>query len=182
MIRRPLLDCNAMIRRRPIRSFPPLALLLAALAAVAAGCSPSAAQMEGDRDAVRELLEAYLPALSAAYATGDVSSLRGLAAEKEVLATEKRIVDIAREGRVVHPAFKDLTIEKLDVYQHSNAYVTTVERWDLQVFAAGSDRLLSEERDQVNRVRYQLKRNDDGSWRVLFRELVRADDDASGSS
>jgi hypothetical protein len=172
-----------MSRRRPIRPIPPLAPLLGALLAAlvtAAGCAPSPAQVEVDQDAVRELLEAYLPALSQAYATGDVSPLRGLAAEKEVLATEKRIVDIAREGRVVHPTFRDLTIEKLDVYQHSNAYVTTVERWDLQVYAAGTDRLLSEEMDQVNRVRYQLKRNDDGSWRVLFRELVRTDGGGAG--
>lgn len=145
---------------------------LAALLAGAAACGRSAATEAADQAAIRQLLEAYLPALAEAYATGEVEGLAPYAAQKEVLSTRKRVRDLGGQGRQVRPRFKQLTLERVDVYQHSNAYVSTVEIWDLEVYAAGSDRKISEQLDQVNRVRYQLKRTDAG-WQILYRELVQ---------
>ncbi len=67
--------------------------------------------------------------------------------------------------------FKDLAIEDINVWSYSNAYVTTVETWDLRVYSTGSEQLLSQERSQRTRVKYQLKRSDEG-WLVLFRTIV----------
>jgi hypothetical protein len=160
-----------MVRLGAIRRATVFAAVLTALAATTA-CGRSAEDVEADRTAIRQLLEAYLPALAEAYASGDVEPLRAYAAQKEVLSTLKRIRDLGSQGRQVRPRFKQLTLERVDVYQHSNAYVSTIEIWDLEVYAAGSDRLISSQDDQVNRVRYQLKRTDDG-WQILYRELVQ---------
>jgi hypothetical protein len=151
---------------------PAAVALLAAWVAAGVACGPSAAQQEADRKAILALLDAYLPALAHTYVTGDSEGLHGLAAEKEVLAAEKLVLEQAKEGVVIEPTFKDLTVERLDVYQHSNAYVTTLEHWDLRKVVAGSGRLLGEYPDQTYRVRYQLKRTDDG-WKVLYRQTTR---------
>jgi hypothetical protein len=136
------------------------------------GCGPTAEQQAEDRAAIEQLLAAYLPALGRAYATGDTEPLAAWAAPKEVLSADKRIRDLVRDGREVHPVLQQLTVERVDVYQYSNAYVGTIEIWDVKVFVAGTERLLSEQAGQVNRVRYQLKRTDQG-WRILYRELAQ---------
>ena len=63
-----------------------------------------------------------------------------------------------------------MTIEDVRIWNYSNAYVTTLEVWDLVVYATGSDQVLASEYEQPNRVKYQLKREGD-SWRILFREI-----------
>jgi predicted lipid-binding transport protein (Tim44 family) len=153
----------------------PPRLAAALLLGGALACAPSVEDQAADRAAVQALLEAYLPALAQAYATGDADALAGMAAPKEMASVEKRVLDLAKEGRVLQPTFKSVTVEAVDRYQHSNAFVNTVEVWDLRVTSAGSDRVLSEELDQTSRARYQLKRTDEGDWLVLYRELVRAD-------
>jgi hypothetical protein len=166
----PMVQSRAMktTRLRAIGRAAVAGIVLTSLAA----CGRSAKDVEADRAAIQQLLEAYLPALAEAYATGEVAGLEPYAAQKEVLSTLKRIRDLAGEGRQVRPRFKQLTLERVDVYQHSNAYVSTVETWDIEVYAAGSDRQLSAQPDQINRVRYQLKRTDHG-WQILYRELVQ---------
>jgi hypothetical protein len=61
-----------------------------------------------------------------------------------------------------------LTIEEVKVFNYANAYVTTVELWDVRSLATGSREVLAEDLAQSNRVKYQLKR-EGTSWRVLFR-------------
>ena len=63
-----------------------------------------------------------------------------------------------------------MKLERVKVWRHVNAYATTLEVWDLQVVAEGTDVVLSEVYNQSNRVKYQLKRRDD-SWIVLFRQI-----------
>ena len=57
-------------------------------------------------------LELYLPRLGQAYATGDLEPLEGLAAQKEIAAIAKRINDLAEQGRVLEPTFRQVTIEE----------------------------------------------------------------------
>jgi hypothetical protein len=61
-------------------------------------------------------------------------------------------------------------VESVETWRHVNAFTTTVEVWDLRVYAAGTDVILSETIDQRNRVKYQLQRQGE-RWLVLFREL-----------
>ena len=143
---------------------PALALLL--LAAVACGSSEKRQQV--DTESIAAALELYLPRLGQAYATGDLTPLEGLAAQKEIAAVEKRISDLADQGRVLEPVFRELTIEEVKVFNYANAYVTTVEVWDLRSLSTGMRETLAEDLGQSNRVKYQLKREGD-SWRVLFR-------------
>ena len=63
------------------------------------------------------------------------------------------------------PTFRQLTIEDVNVWNYSNAFVSTAEIWDLVVYATGTDQVLAEEFEQHSRVKYQLKRDEDG-WRV----------------
>ena len=143
---------------------PILALLL--FGAVA--CSSSEERQQVDTASIAAALELYLPRLGQAYATGDVAPLEGLAAQKEIAAIEKRIHDLAEQGRIVEATFRKLTIEEAKIFNYANAYVTTVEIWDLRSLATGSREQLAEDIGQSNRVKYQLKR-DGKSWRVLFR-------------
>jgi hypothetical protein len=123
---------------------------------------------EEDRQAIEETIRAYLPKFAEAYATGDASVLDGLAAPKEVSSLQRRIRELEEEGRVIRPTPVDLTVEQVTVWGYSNAFATTLEEWDLVVLATGSERELSRDDGQQNRVRYQLQRQDDGWW-VLYR-------------
>ncbi len=123
-----------------------------------------------DAAQVLEMFEEYLPRLALAYSTGETSVLEGFAAEKEIAGMDGRIRDLRNESREIHPTFRSVQLEDVKVWRHVNAYATTLEVWDLQVVAEGTDIVLSEVYNQSNRVKYQLKRRD-GSWIVLFRQI-----------
>ena len=135
------------------------------------GCEGGASGGLEARDEIRATLEAYLPRLAQAYSVRDFEGMKGYAAEKEIGAIAKRIEDLTQRGRMLVAEFKDLAIEDINVWSYSNAYVTTVETWDLRVYSTGSEQLLSQELSQRTRVKYQLKRSDEG-WLVLFRTIV----------
>jgi hypothetical protein len=143
-------------------------LLLPLLLLTVAGCGSSEEQQQVDTESIEAALEVYLPLLGQAYSTGDLKSLEGLAAQKEIAAIEKRISDLADQGRILDPTFRELTIEEATIFNYANAYVSTVEVWDLRSLATGSREQLAEDIGQRNRVKYQLKREGE-SWRVLFR-------------
>lgn len=135
-----------------------------------AACQDEEAQVEEERAAIESMLRTYLPKLARAYATLDADVLRPQAVNREVASIQSRIDELGREGRQVRPELRSVTVETFDVERGLNAYVTTREVWDLRVFALGTDARLSEELGQVNRVRYQL-RKEGGRWQVLFREI-----------
>ena len=137
---------------------------------VVVACGPSEEQEQVNRDELKAALESYLPILGETYATGDLSLLEGLAAEKEIARIHKRIEDLSYQGRRLVPTFRSLTIEESNVWNYSNCYVTTLEVWDLEVRATGTEQVLSSQLEQANRVKYQMKR-EDGLWRVLFRTI-----------
>jgi hypothetical protein len=135
------------------------------------GCTGSSEnRAEIDREEIQAALESYLPLLGETYATGNLELLEGWAAEKEISRIHKRIEDLAVQGRTLVPTFRRVTVEEANVWNYSNAYVTTLEVWDLAVYATGTDQVLSQELEQPNRVKYQLKREND-RWRVLFRTI-----------
>ena len=142
--------------------------LLSLLLLMAVACSSSEERQQVDTESIAAALEVYLPRLGQAYATGDLAPLEGLAAQKEIAAIAKRISDLAEQGRILEPTFRELTIEEATIFNYANAYVTTVEVWDLRSLATGSREQLAEDIGQSNRVKYQLKREGEG-WRVLFR-------------
>ena len=83
---------------------------------------------------------------------------------------DKRIQDLSMQGRRLVPTFRSLTIEDANIWNYSNCYVTTLEVWDLEVRATGTEQVLSTQLEEPNRVKYQMKR-EDGNWRVLFRTI-----------
>ncbi|MDA8016846.1 MAG: ARC6/PARC6 family protein [Thermoanaerobaculia bacterium] len=157
-----------------VRSHPgPLKLVLGlafwALAVGLAGCSPPGAE-EIDKSEVRTLLEAYLPKLGEAYAQADPSVLEPWAVPKEVARIELRIGELEANGQVYEPVFQSLEVVSISPWNYSNAFVTTIEIWDVSAYTMGSRRLVNQALGQKSRVKYQLKRRDD-SWVVLYREL-----------
>ena len=80
------------------------------------------------------------------------------------------VQDLADQGRYLAPEFKSVTVEKTHTWNYSNAFVTTLEVWDVRLYTLGGDELLGEDLDKNYRVKYQLKRDDD-SWRILFRAI-----------
>lgn len=159
-------------RRRSRRSSSPLLLGGWLLLTLALGsCGDTETVSPEDEIAIASLLGAYLPRLADAYRTGNLGILEDLASEKEIAELDKRISDLAEQGRDVRPTLESFDIEDVTIWSYSNAFVTTIEVWDLEVFATGTDRLLSEVEDQRSRVKYQLKRRDEG-WLVLYRQIV----------
>ena len=150
---------------------PSLGVAVLIVGTLCGSCATSEERQEVDRQGIQESLEIYLPLLAEGYATGNLEPLRIAAAEKEISGIMKRVEDLAYQGRTLVPTFRSLTIEDVKVWNNSNAFVSTVEEWDLVVYATGSDQVLAEERGQINRVKYQLKREDDDRWRVLFRQI-----------
>ncbi len=146
--------------------------VLVALLVLLGGCAGDAGDVVSpeDRDAIRALLEAYLPEMAGAYASGRFEALEPYAVEKEIASLRKRINDLALGGRDLRPELLSLEIEDIVIWNHSNAFVTTVEVWDLKIFATGTDTVVSEVEKQRSRVKYQVKRRDEG-WQVLYRTL-----------
>jgi hypothetical protein len=158
-----LVDWRAMSLRR---------LTLALLGAATLACGPTQQQEQAHREEIRQVVAAYLPKLAEAYATGDARVLAGLAVEKEVASVAKSIDDLAGQGLAFRPRLKQLTLEDVTVWRQVNAYVTTMEVWDIDKLVLGTDRVLSQALDRSDRVRYQLKRRE-GTWQVLYREVER---------
>lgn len=150
-----------------------LALLLVVAALSLTSCGPSKHEVATDKAEIKATLEHYLPKLALAYSASDLNGLKGYAAEKEVAAVRKRVEDIAAQGRHLVPTFHSVTIEKIVVWGYANAYVTTVEVWDLKIYAAGTSTVLSQELEKSTRARYQLKKYD-GHWHILFRTIVQS--------
>ena len=148
----------------------PLIALAASFLVVLGGCTSQEEQQEADWEGVQAALEEYLPRLAEAYTTGNVRVLEGLAAPKEMARVNKRIEELAALGRTLEPEFIELTLEKVDVWGYANAFVNTVEIWNLRSYATGSHELVGEELAQSNRVKYQFKRDDD-EWLVLYRTI-----------
>lgn len=135
------------------------------------GCGETAAVSPQDEAEIATLLGSYLPRLADAYRTGDLTILEGLATEKEIAELDKRIADLADQGREVRPTLQSFDIEDINIWSYANAFVTTIEVWDLRVYATGTDQVLSEVDGQRSRVKYQLKRREEG-WQVLYRQIV----------
>lgn len=164
-----MLDFPTMVRKPLV---PVVLSLLVVLSTALSGCGPEKVSDE-DRAAIEQTLRRYLPVLAKAYADGNIEPLREFAAERELARVYSRVSELAEEGKVVEPTFRQLTVENVTVWSYSNAYATTLEVWDLRVFPTGSSTVLSEELDQSNRVKYQLQRRGD-HWQILARELEQA--------
>lgn len=146
-------------------------VLGAAVILLAGACGPpSAEEVAADEEEVRAFLLEYLPKMSEAYRTGDTAPLEPYTTLKERETIKKRVRDLAKQGSVLSPELESLEVEDVVTWSAVNAFVTTVEVWDLRVLAAGSDSVVRETEDQANRVKYQLKR-EDGRWRVFGRQL-----------
>ena len=146
----------------------PACLLLAL--ALTTGCGEAGGSEEVDRREIEAVLRAYLPKLGEAYASRDTSILSGFAVPKEMARIQLRTDELSASGRVYEPEFKEVTVEDISVWNYSNAFVTTLEVWDVRSYTLGTRLKVNESLDQRNRVKYQVKRKDDG-WVILYREL-----------
>jgi DNA repair ATPase RecN len=138
---------------------------------VAVSCSPSTDDTAEAKEEIQAFLEEFLPALGQAYAQRDAYLVEQYVAQKEIARIGKRLDELSALGQVYEPTVRTITIEDVNIWSHSNAYVTTLEIWDVRRLAAGSDQVLTEALEQPNRVKYQLKRDADG-WRALYRTIV----------
>ena len=134
-------------------------------------CSSGDGGEAAARQEIELMLNDYLPVLAEAYAEEDPLRLSEWAADKEVSRVHRLIEELADKGSVLQPTFQSVTVEDVRVWGNANAFVTTVEVWDLKSVALGSGMTVQEVNGQVNRVRYQLKKGQ-GRWRVLFRTIA----------
>lgn len=163
-----LLDSPAMARQL---SRTALTILLVFLGVGLDACGePSAEEVAADKEEIEAFLREYLPKLAEAYESGDASALEPYAAAKEQASVERRARELAKSGEVLAPVLDSVEVEDVRTWQAVNAYVTTVEQWDIRTYATGTDNVVREQLDQVNRVQYQLKR-EGGRWRVFWREI-----------
>ncbi len=152
------------------RPHPRLLIALLLASALVAGCGETGSDPQVDRTEIESVLRDYLPKLGQAYAARDTSILEGLAVPKEIARISLRTDELADTGRVYEPEFKEVTVEDISVWNYSNAFVTTLEVWDVRSFALGTHLPVNESLGQRNRVKYQMKRKE-GSWVILYREL-----------
>ncbi len=150
----------------------PRLLLIALLLALvpAAGCGETGKDPQVNRQEIEAVLRDYLPKLGQAYAKRDMSLLEGFAVPKEMARISLRTEELADAGQVYEPEFKEVTVEDVSVWNYSNAFVTTLEVWDVRSFTVGTHLQVNESLGQRNRVKYQMKRRE-GSWVILYREL-----------
>jgi hypothetical protein len=149
-----------------------LQLVLLAITVVGlSACGSSAERQAVDRAQIEAMLTEYLPALGQAYAMQNANLIAEHAAPKEVARVHQRILELGEIGSILEPVFHRVTVEEAQIWNNSNAFVTTVETWDVKRFALGTRQSLGEELEKTNRVKYQLKREQDGSWLVLYRTI-----------
>lgn len=152
--------------RRPLLALALLPAFL--LTGACGGASPEEAG--ANRDEIEAFLEEYLPRMAEAYRTGEVEALEAYATQKERAAISTRVREMARSGQILAPELESVAVEDVTVWSGVNAFVTTVEVWDVRVLASGTETVVRDELNQPNRVKYQLKR-EDGRWRVFGRQL-----------
>jgi hypothetical protein len=153
----------------------PVAVSFAVLLLVAglAGCGgPSPEKAAADKEEIQAFIEEYLPKLAEAYRTGDASGLEPYAAAKERSSIERRARELAKGGEVLAPVLESVEVEEVRSWQEINAYVTTIEVWDIRTYATGTENVVREQLAQTNRVKYQLQR-ENGRWRVFWREIQK---------
>lgn len=155
------------MRRPPIKLTAPALVALVAFAGLAA-CGPSEEEQAADSKALEATIREYLPRLAEAYSSGDAEVLEGIAAPKEVARVQKQIDELAGRGRILEPEFRELKLEKFEVWGYANAFVNTVEIWDIRSYSTGGHQQIGESIGESNRVKYQLKRDGD-QWLVLYR-------------
>ena len=134
-------------------------------------CSSAENEEAEARQEIEGMLSEYLPILADAYREDDPLRLSEWVAEKEVARVHKRIEELADQGSSLQPTFRSVTVEDVRIWGNANAFVTTLEVWDLKSVAIGTGMVVQEIDSQVNRVRYQMKK-DQGRWRVLFRTIA----------
>jgi hypothetical protein len=163
---------------RPTRRPRAAAAAVAALALLASlgGCRPAEEDVAVEEEAIRAVIDRYADLLSQAYAFTDSSLLEPVASQRERAAVEVNIRQLAEHGQRIATDLKEMQIEEIGMSDLDNAYVQTFELWDIRVMDLGSERVVSVDANQRNRVRYQLKRQD-GEWKVLWRQ--RLDEGAS---
>ncbi len=137
---------------------------------VVLSCTSAGERQANDTESITAMLEEYLPVLGRVYADGEIEALRPYAAEKELARIAALVENLVDQGRYLAPDFKQLTVEETHIWNNSNAFVTTLEVWDVRMHALGSGEQLAEDVGKRYRVKYQLKR-DGASWRVLFRAI-----------
>lgn len=147
-----------------------MAALLASIWGAASGCTRPEVQEAADKEEIQEFLEVYLPALGRAYAEENAYLVEEFVAPKEIARVGKRIEELGARGQVYVPTVRTITIESVNVWNNSNAFVATLEVWDVERRAAGTGMVIDETLEQPNRVQYQMKRDEDG-WRVLYRTI-----------
>ncbi|MEM8994258.1 MAG: IMS domain-containing protein [Acidobacteriota bacterium] len=153
------------------------ALLAVLLATLLVGCGAAAPPSEEVSQAeIQTMLEAYLPVLGTAYGERNPKLIEEWAVPKERARIQLRIEELTAKGQVYEPIFQSVTVESVSVWNYSNAYASTVEVWDVSAYTLGSNKqLVNQSLGQRSRVKYQLKRKDDG-WVVLYRELEQTSD------
>lgn len=158
-----------MVSARPAPSTI-LCLVLAIAAHFAMGCTPQAVKDAATKVEIQAFLEEFLPALGNAYAQGDAYLIESYVASKEIARVGKRLNELAARGHVYAPTVRTITIESVNVWNNSNAFVSTLEVWDVRRLTTGTGLLIDEVLEQPNRVKYQMKRDENG-WRVLYRTI-----------
>ena len=99
-------------------------------------------------------------------AIASIRVLDRIRSEKEIAVMEKRIEDLLRResGQTACPIAPKSVQDRGGrerIFNYANAFVTSLETWDLRVYAAGTARGPAPEAlDQRNRVKYQMKRRD----------------------
>lgn len=161
-----------MMRAKPL--FPVLALCTALAVGLGgfAGCTSSEERAEAARGDLEAALEAYADGMSRAYAFTDPSALEAVAMPREIASVESNIARLAERGQRLAVDQKELTVEVMEMTSAGSALVNTLEVWDLRVMDLGSEREISRDENQESRVRYQLKKDDEGTWKVLWRQRV----------
>ena len=147
-----------------------MACLALLLGLALSGCRPPSERLQIDKTEIQAVLEGYLPKLGEAYRTQNPELLEGFVVPKEKARIRLRIDELEARGQVYDPVFKTVTVEDVSVWNHSNAFVSTVEVWDVSSHTLGSGLLVNQVLDQRSRVKYQMKRKPEG-WVVLYREL-----------
>ncbi len=160
---------NPVVRPLSSSSQATLPLVLFLVASLL-GCGSAEEKEAADLESTAAALEVYLPKLGEAYKSGSVDVLEGLAAPKEMARIDKRIQELIDAGRTLEPEFLELTVEKVDVWGYANAFVNTVEVWNIRSYATGTHTLVAEDLAKSNRVKYQFKREGD-QWLVLYRTI-----------
>ena len=146
-----------------------LSHLLIILLLLSLGACGGEARRQAHRTEVEAMVRRYVKILPSVYMTGDLDVISGVATIREREAIKRGMTALSQRGYALRVSLVECQIVYVDIFNESNAYVKTTERWDVTMLNKSTGSVKGTKKGELLHVTYQLKDFRDEGWQVTER-------------